>query len=74
VFPLLQETVPGRGFHSGGSFPMRESPRTGETDHLGRPPGWRRLHVVDSSVFPSIPAATISLTVMANAWRIGHES
>jgi choline dehydrogenase-like flavoprotein len=74
VPPLLQQTPPGRGFHSGGSFPMSESPGRGETDSLGRPPGWRRIHVVDSSVFPNIPAATISLTVMANAWRIGHES
>jgi choline dehydrogenase-like flavoprotein len=72
--PLLQQTTPGRGFHSGGSFPMREAPVMGETDSLGRPAGWRRVHVVDSSVFPDIPAATISLTVMANAWRIGHES
>lgn len=68
----LQETPPGRGYHSGGSFPMRESPGVGETDVLGRPFGRRRTHIVDSSVFPAIPAATITLTVMANAWRIGN--
>jgi choline dehydrogenase-like flavoprotein len=70
----LQETLPGRGYHSGGSFPMREVPGVGETDFLGRPYGRTRTHIVDSSVFPTIPAATITLSVMANAWRIGFES
>jgi choline dehydrogenase-like flavoprotein len=74
VAPLLQEMLPGRGYHSGGSFPMRARPVRGETDALGRPYGRRRIYIVDSSVFPSIPAATITLAVMANAWRIGHES
>jgi hypothetical protein len=72
--PLLQETLPGRGFHSGGSFPMRANPGPGETDALGRPFGRSRTYIVDSSVFPTIPAATITLSVMANAWRIGHSA
>lgn len=70
----LQETLPGRGFHSGGSFPMRATPGPGETDVLGRPYGRSRTHIVDASVFPTIPAATITLSVMANAWRIGHNA
>ena len=74
ISPLLQETVPGRGYHSGGSFPMRASPHAGETDTLGRPFGLQRTHIIDSSVFPTVPAGPITLTVMANAWRIGHEA
>jgi choline dehydrogenase-like flavoprotein len=70
--PLLQVTEPGRGFHVGGSFPMRASPRTGESDPLGRPFGMTRTHVVDASILPSIPATTITQTVMANAYRIGR--
>ncbi len=70
--PLAQITEPGRGFHCGGSFPMADDPRPGQTDALGRPCGWRRAHVVDSTVFPSIAATTITQTVMANAWRIGR--
>jgi choline dehydrogenase-like flavoprotein len=31
------------------------------------------VHVIDSSVFPTIPATTITLSVMANAYRIGAE-
>jgi choline dehydrogenase-like flavoprotein len=69
--PLLQVTPPGRGFHAGGSFPMAERPTAEQTDNLGRFPGWRRIHLVDASVFPSIAATTITLTAMANAWRIG---
>jgi choline dehydrogenase-like flavoprotein len=69
--PLLQLTEPGRGFHAAGSFPMAADPKPGQTDTLGRPPGWCRTHLVDASILPSIAATTITLTVMANAWRIG---
>jgi hypothetical protein len=30
--------------------------------------------VVDATIFPSIPATTITLSVMANAHRIGWEA
>jgi choline dehydrogenase-like flavoprotein len=69
--PMLKIANPGRSFHSGGSFPMREKPRGFETDLLGRAPGWSRIHAVDATVFPSIPATTITLSAMANAHRIG---
>ncbi len=68
--PLLQIASPGRGFHSGGTFPMRAQPGPLESDAMGRPGGWSRVHVVDSTVFPSIPATTITFSVMANAHRI----
>ena len=71
---LLQMGKPGRGFHAGGSFPMRANPGSFETDILGRPAGWRRVCAVDATVLPSIPATAITLTVMANAHRIGWDS
>jgi choline dehydrogenase-like flavoprotein len=72
VAPMLMRVgEPGRGFHSGGSFPMRAAPGPRDTDTLGRPFGWRRVHAVDSAALPSIAATTITLTVMANAHRIG---
>ena len=52
---------------------MRSDPGPLETDVFGRVQGWKRIHVVDASVFPSIPATTITLTAMANAHRIGSE-
>jgi choline dehydrogenase-like flavoprotein len=69
---LLKVSEPGRGFHSGGTLPMSANPGRFETDTLGRPNGFERVHVVDSSVFPSITASTITLTVMANAYRIAE--
>lgn len=62
---------PGSSFHTGGSVPMAADPGTGESDTLGRPKGLSRVHLVDASVLPSIPATTITFSVMANAHRIG---
>jgi choline dehydrogenase-like flavoprotein len=74
LLPLTKIADPGRGFHTGGSFPMKQQPASLETDVLGRPAGWQRLHLVDGSVLPSIPATTVTFPVMANAHRIASES
>jgi choline dehydrogenase-like flavoprotein len=71
LLPLLQMGKPGEGAHVGGTFPMRHTPGELETDILGRLMGMRRTHIVDASVFPSVPSTTITLSVMANAHRIG---
>ena len=71
--PLLEIGGPGRGYHSGGSFPMRSQPARFESDRWGRPNGFERVHVVDATVFPSIPAGPITFSVMANAHRIASE-
>jgi choline dehydrogenase-like flavoprotein len=74
IFPMasaLEFCLPGRGFHSGGSFPMKANPGPFESDIYGRIGGASRIHVVDASIFPSIPATTITFTAMANAHRIG---
>jgi choline dehydrogenase-like flavoprotein len=71
---MLRIAEPGRSFHSGGSFPMSTEPRGFQTDLLGRLPGWKRVHAVDATVFPSIPATTITFSAMANAYRIGWEA
>jgi len=70
--PALHIAAPGRGFHTGGAFPMSDRPGDADasSDVLGRPAGWRRIHLVDASVFPTIPATTITYTAMANAHRI----
>ena len=71
LIPKFQMELPGSGYHSGGSFPMSAQPKVGEADTLGRPYGMRRIHAIDSTILPSIPATTITYTVMANAYRIG---
>ncbi len=70
LFPGLKVTAPGSGYHSGGTFPMADQPGDRQTDTLGRLPSMPRVHLVDASVFPSIPATSITLSTMANAHRI----
>ena len=71
--PLVEIGETGRGYHTGGSFPMRAHPSRFESDRWGRPAGFERVHVVDATVFPSIPAGPITFSVMANAHRIAVE-
>jgi choline dehydrogenase-like flavoprotein len=71
VRPLMQVYELGREYHAGGTFPMSDAPKPMESDTLGRPTGFKRLHLIDGSTFPSIPATTITFTIMANAYRIG---
>ncbi len=65
----------GTSFHIGASFPMSKRPSAiHHTDLLGRPFGWQRVHVVDTSVLPAIPATTVGLLTMANAHRIASNA
>jgi choline dehydrogenase-like flavoprotein len=72
---LIRFANPGSGTHCGSSFPMRARPSGPfDTDALGRPFGWRRVHAVDASVLPSIPGTTLAFAVMANAARIAEQA
>jgi hypothetical protein len=71
LFPLYSLTkvaLPGQGVHYGGWLPMG-----GGSDSLGQPSGFTGIHVIDSSILPSIPAGPITFTIMANAVRIVEE-
>jgi ferredoxin len=76
LIPMAFLSAPGKSYHFGGSFPHRASPADGQltTDRLGRLAAWSRVHIVDASVFPTVPATTFTLTIMANAHRIATES
>jgi choline dehydrogenase-like flavoprotein len=64
-----------KSYHFGGSFAHGPGPtQRPSTDRLGRLPEWGRVHLVDGSVFPSVPSTTFTLTVMANAHRIASEA
>jgi choline dehydrogenase-like flavoprotein len=67
---MLQIGAPGEGRHVGGSFPMKLNPAIGESEISGRLYGCRNIFLADASVFPTIPASTITFTAMANAHRI----
>jgi hypothetical protein len=72
--PRLHVRESGRGNHLGGTFPMARRPHGLQSDVLGRPGGLERVHLVDGSVLPTIPATTVTFSIMANAHRIGHEA
>ena len=70
-----QESFASVGYHFGASFPMSANPKLPtDTDTLGRPFGWKHVHIVDTSVLPSIPGTSIGLLTMANAHRIASEA
>lgn len=71
IRPLLKISLPGQGFHNVGTYPMRNVATKFSSDVLGRPSGYKRVYAVDATVLPSAPATTITLSVMANAHRIG---
>ena len=66
---LTKFAMPGEGVHSGGWLPMGL-----KSDLQGRPIGSKNVHVIDSSVLPSIAPGPITFTVMANAMRIVEEA
>jgi choline dehydrogenase-like flavoprotein len=63
--------MPGTDAHLGGLFPMGSSRPEG-TNSLGELAGAPGLHLVDGAVLPFIPSKPTTLTIMANADRIGR--
>jgi hypothetical protein len=75
VLPMMRLAAGGKSYHVGGSFPHSAARSQGLTsDRLGRVTPWQRVHLIDASVFPTIPAMTFTLTIMANAHRIACET
>ena len=72
---MIKFSNPGSGTHCGASFPMKGKPSGPmDTDALGRPFGWSRVFVVDSSVLPSIPGTTLAFSAISNAYRIASNA
>jgi ferredoxin len=78
LYPILPELIwaaGGKSYHWGGTFPYTQDRRTiFSSDRVGRVGLWKRVHLVDAAVFPTVPATTYMLTVMANSHRIASES
>jgi len=70
---LLSKSLTGQSNHINGSLMMSENPKDNESDIWGRPSQFNRVHFVDGSILPDILAGPITLTIMANAYRIGKE-
>lgn len=63
---------PGGDIHYAGTLPMRESPVIGETSQLGEVMGLDGIFVVDGASLPTLSEKSHTLTIMANADRIGR--
>jgi choline dehydrogenase-like flavoprotein len=63
---------PGSSIHYAGTLPMTDEEREHTVDRIGRLRGTRRVFVADGSVLPMLPAKSLTLTLMANAERIGE--
>ena len=69
IIPLIRRLDPGAGAHFGCWAPAGS-----KTDSLGRLNSDWNLHIIDSSVLPTIPPGPLTFTVMANACRIASEA
>ncbi len=72
--PMISLSPAAKSYHFGASFPHGRSRTATTTDRTGRLAAWDRIHLVDASVFPEVPATTFTLTIMANAHRIASET
>lgn len=62
---------PGGDIHYAGTLPMRECPKLGETSSSGELVGAKNIYVIDGAALPVLPEKSHTLTIMANADRIG---
>ena len=64
--------APGGDIHYAGTLPMRDNPELGETNSTGEIQGIPGVHIVDGACLPTLPGKSHTLTIMANADRIGR--
>ncbi|WP_409298262.1 FAD-binding protein [Pseudomonas sp. KCJK8993] len=64
--------LPGADIHYAASLPMHVEPVVGQTDRYGELAGASGIHVVDGASLSALPAKSHTLTIMANADRIGR--
>lgn len=62
---------PGGDIHYAGTMPMKESPVIGQTSAVGEILGLDGVYAVDGACLPTLPEKSHTLTIMANADRIG---
>ena len=63
---------PGADIHYSGTFPMKKNPAFGESSKYGEVFGLKNVHIIDAAALPILPEKPHTLTVMANADRIGR--
>jgi choline dehydrogenase-like flavoprotein len=63
--------LPGGDIHYASTLPMCHKPKFGETNAQGELAGLEGVHIVDGSILPTLCGKSHTLTIMANADRIG---
>ncbi|MDB5894049.1 MAG: 4Fe-4S ferredoxin [Rhodoferax sp.] len=63
---------PGSDIHYAGTLPMTPEPVAGQTSTAGEVHGLPGVFVVDGACLPALPEKSHTLTLMANADRIGR--
>jgi choline dehydrogenase-like flavoprotein len=63
---------PGADIHYAGTLPMARDPAPGQTSTEGAVQGLPGVFVVDGACLPALPEKSHTLTLMANADRIGR--
>lgn len=63
---------PGGDIHYSGTIPMRLKPRIGEAGPNGALTGAKNIHMIDGACLPLLSEKPHTLTIMANADRIGR--
>jgi len=71
---LIQVPSLKDNYYLGCSFPMSKKKNKFKTDYNGRPYGFQNVHIVDSSIFQSIPSVGFGFLLMANSYRIVRET
>jgi choline dehydrogenase-like flavoprotein len=69
---LIQRPPMGSALHFAGSLPMCTNPGRYQTGPDGKLAGTSRVYVVDGACLSRLPAKNATLTIMANALRIGR--
>lgn len=64
--------APGGDIHYACTLPMRQRPVLGETDANGELAQFGGVHIVDGACLPTLTEKSHTLTIMANADRIGR--
>lgn len=64
--------LPGSDIHYSSTLPMRHNPTLGQTNSVGELAGLAGVHVVDGACLSTLTEKSHTLTIMANADRIGE--
>jgi len=66
------DVTPFGGSKTAGALPHARAANPLTTDPLGRPFRSNNVFIVDATVLPAVPARNLTMTTLANAFRIGQ--